>query len=225
MHLIVLAQFVALVLSALLGLALFRHLRATQARRAAAFEDFAVGRGLQVYRSAVTAPVYRLSDEAGTIITVETPPAPRLPFRTARKVDTVTIALPGPRLTRGLVAMVAGVEAGPGDRGARLDRALRGLGAGGDREAVRVLPLGGAVALLADVPAGATPDLEAIRAALADPALRPEGGGTAMIALNPEGLHLRLGRGIRDPRALAPILDAMRALGAHLQAGERRRAA
>lgn len=225
MSLIVLAQFLALALGASLGLSVYRRLRDTRARRAAAFEDFAMGRGLQVYRSAVRVPVYRLSDESGTVITVETAPAPRLPFGAPRKGGVVTITLPRPRLSRGLVALVAGVEAGAPDRGTRLDRALRGLDAGGEKAALRVLPLAGAVALLAEVPAEVTPDLEAIRAALVHPALRPDAGGTAMIALNAEGLHLRLGRSLGEPRDLGPILDAMKALAARLQPGERRRAA
>lgn len=225
MSLVILAQFLALALAASLGLSVYRRLRDTQARRAAAFEDFAMGRGLQVYRSAVSAPAYRLSDDSGTVITVETAPAPRLPFGAPRKGGVVTIALPCPRLPRGLVALVAGVDTGAPDRGTRLDRAMRGLNAGGEKVALRVLPLAGAVALLADVPAEATPDLEAMRTALAHPALRPDAGGTAMIALDAEGLHLRLGRSLGDARDLGPILEAMKALAVRLQPGERRRAA
>lgn len=225
MPLIALAQILALVLSASLALGIYRRIRATRARRAAAFEAFALGHGLQLYRIAGAAPVYRMADAAGTVVTLEAPAEPLLPFRAPKTPGAVTVALPGPRLGRGFVAVVAGVAAGVPDRGRRLDRALRGVARSTDPVALRVLPLGDAVALLADVPPGATPDLEAIRAALAEPALRPGDGGTAMIALNPEGLHLRLGRRIGDPAELGAILDEMQRLRAGLQGADRRRAA
>src|SRR5690606_20868610 len=101
MSVLLLAQIIALVLTGLLALGLIRRLRATQARRAAAFEDFAEGRGLQFYRVAGATPVYRLTDSDGTVVTVEAAPAPAFALRKGRKPGTVTVALPAPRLTRG----------------------------------------------------------------------------------------------------------------------------
>jgi len=218
MSVLLFAQIIALALVSLLAVALLRRLRGTQARRAAAFEDFAEGRGLTLYRFPGTETLYRLTDANGTLITVEA--APRATRNGTKTPGTVNLTLPAPRLSHGFVALVV-----PGaDRpGTRLDQALRGIASGS--ETPEILHLGDALAFLSEVPAEESPDLAALQQALRDPALRPDPGGRAMIALNGEGLHLRLGRTIKDPGALAPILDTLRRLQHRLDAGPRRQAA
>lgn len=218
MSVVLFTQILALALGALLAVALVRRLRDTQARRAAAFEDFAEGRGLTLYRIPGTDALYRLTDAAGTLMTVEA--APRTTRNGTKMPGTVSLTLPAPRLSRGFVALVV-----PGaDRpGTRLDQALRGVARGSETPEIR--HLGDALAFLSEVPAGESPDLAVLLEALRDPALRPDPGGRAMIALNAEGLHLRLGRTIKDPGALAPILDTLRRLQHRLDAGPRRQAA
>lgn len=218
MSVLLFAQIIALALVSLLAVALLRRLRGTQARRAAAFEEFAEGRGLTLYRFPGTETLYRLTDATGTLITVEA--APRATRNGTKTPGTVNLTLPAPRLSYGFVALVV-----PGtDRpGTRLDQALRGIASGS--ETPEILHLGDALAFMSEVPAEESPDLAVLQQALRDPALRPDPGGRAMIALNGEGLHLRLGRTIKDPGALAPILDTLRRLQHRLDAGPRRQAA
>ncbi|MCB1391391.1 MAG: hypothetical protein KDK12_19950 [Rhodobacteraceae bacterium] len=225
MSLVLLAQIALLAVAAFVAATATRRLRDTHRRRAAAFEAFAQGRGLHLYAIAGKTPVYRLSDDAGTTITVETPPATLATVLRPRAGGTVTLALPSPRLARGFVAVRGGTRATGGKPEQQLDRMLRGVGRASDPVSLRVLPLGSAVALLADVAAEETPDLDAIHATLEDAALRPGADGTALIGLNAEGLHLRLGRTIADPRELGPIVDAMQRLRMSLMARHRRKAA
>jgi len=213
MSLLLLAQFLAALLAASLALTGLRRLRDTRARRAAAFEDFAAGRGLTLYR---TAAAWRLTDADGTRVTVEAPARASLPA-------TVTIRLPGPQRHAGFVALVAGLA--PDAGAACLDRALRGIAAGTDPAAVRLVPQPGAMALIAGGAPETAPDLALLRETLSQPALAPAAGATAMIALNRDGLHLRLTRRVAGPQDIGALMDAMRRLRLQLDDTARSEAA